>query len=92
MSGKRIILFLVCLSLLPLTSGLAVTYTCKKFGKTFTVDMGSSTSKGYSAITSSCQTLIDRHWKAFGMEKKYWDCWNLSPRGPSQKERSQCQQ
>ena len=70
---NRSIVFIMLTFLLS-NSALAVTYSCKKFGKTFSTTLPGYSSGGFSVLNSSCGTLIDKHWNSFGMEKKYyWD-------------------
>ena len=69
---NRSIVFIMLTFLLS-NSALAVTYSCKKFGKTFSTTLPGYSSGGFNVVNSNCGTLIDKHWSSFGMEKKYWD-------------------
>ena len=69
---NRSLVFLI-LTFLFSNSALAVTYSCSKFGKTFSTTLPGYSDGGFNVVNSSCSTLIDRHWGSFGMEKKYWD-------------------
>lgn len=70
--NNRSIIFII-LTLLFSNSALAISYSCNKFGKTFSVTLPGFSSGGFNVVNSSCGTLIDKHWGSFGMEKKYWD-------------------
>ena len=52
---------------------LAVTYSCKQHGKTFSTTLSGVGAGGFNVINTNCSTLIDNHWNNFGMEKEYWD-------------------
>jgi len=70
-SKTNILALLLTMTLMNTAFG--ITYTCKKFGKTFTTTLAGYSSGEFDVINSSCSNLINQHWNKFGMEKKYWD-------------------
>ena len=54
------------------------TLSCEKSGVTYSVNVSDEippapTDAGYRQYSQDCQSLVDHHWKKFGMEKSYWD-------------------
>lgn len=64
---------LLIISLTLTYTAFGVSYTCRQHGITVNTTFSDYNNGKYNIINSSCGTMIDKHWKSFGMKKKYWD-------------------
>lgn len=68
-------LFILSIILFSISASAGTKHSCRDFGKTFSITIPDFSDEryGYNIQRLSCKQLVDRHWRAFGFEKRHWD-------------------